>query len=425
MQMPRRRSGTRFLGVVAVVLALTAAAGCSQGTGASWRGAGSGASSGEAGGTAANAKKAPGEFKILPAADATEISVLDPVTVTAQDATLQAVTVTNPDGKQVGGEFDADRKSWRTSEHLGYGKQYKVTASGTNSAGQPIEQTSAFTTLKPRNQTMPYLRASDTHLLKERSTYGVGQTIQMWFDEPITDKASVQKLLTVNTSPETEGAWHWFGSQRVEWRPKEYWKPGTQVSVKADVYGKDLGQGLFGQSDVSGSFKIGDSRIAVADNSSKQMQVYVNGEMVRKMPVSLGKGGYNKTADGQTINYWTNGGAHVVLDKAQETRMTSASYGVKDPKDPNFYDEKIKLTVRISNGGEYVHMADWNIPAQGRLNTSHGCINVAPAHAQWFYENFIPGDVVDVKNSPVTLKATDGIGAWTLSWDQWVQGSAV
>jgi lipoprotein-anchoring transpeptidase ErfK/SrfK len=407
--------------MAAVVLALAATTGCAQGADAKWRGAGSAGAAGEAG----SAGKAPAEFKIAPAASATEVSVLDPVTVTAQDATLENVTVTNPEGKQVAGEFDADHRSWHSTEHFGYGKQYTVAAKGTSGAGQPIEQSSTFTTVKPKNQTMPFLRASDTHLLKERSSYGVGQTIQIWFDEKVPDKAAAQKLLEVGTSPQTEGAWHWFGSQRVEWRPKEYWKPGTEVTVKAGVYGKDLGQGLYGQGDVSGSFKIGDSRIAVADNNTKQMQVFVNGQMVRQIPVSLGKGGYNKTADGQTINYWTNGGPHVVLDRAAVTRMTSASYGVKDPKDPNYYDEQIKLTVRISNSGEYVHLADWNVPAHGHTNTSHGCINVGPAHAQWIYDNFVPGDVVDVRSSPVKLEPTNGIGAWTMSWAEWTKGSAL
>ncbi|MGC9670433.1 L,D-transpeptidase [Planosporangium sp. 12N6] len=423
MHMPPRRSYTRF-GLVAVVLALTVTAGCGQGTSADWRAAGSVDGAAQSGG-GGGARKVTGEITIAPAADTTEVSVLDPVTVTAKDVTLDTVTVTNPDGKQVSGEFGADRKSWRASEHLGYGKQYKVTVAGTNGAGHRVEQASTFTTVKPKNQTLPYLRANDTHLLKERDTYGVGQTIQVWFDEKVPDKAAAQKLLQVSSTPETEGAWHWYSAQHVEWRPKEYWKPGTKVTVKADVYGKDLGQGLYGQADVSESFKIGDSRIAVADNNTKQMQVYLNGQMVRQIPVSLGKGGYNKTSDGQTITYWTNGGPHVVLEKAPVTRMTSASYGVKDPKDPNFYDEQIKLTVKISDEGEYMHMADWNIAAHGRTNTSHGCINIAPANAQWVYDNFIPGDVVDVKNSPVTLKPTDGIGAWTLSWADWVKGSAL
>jgi lipoprotein-anchoring transpeptidase ErfK/SrfK len=115
----------------------------------------------------------------------------------------------------------------------------------------------------------------------------------------------------------------------------------------------------------------------------------------------------------------------VVIGKTPTTRMTSASYGLTDPKDPNFYDEIIKLTVQISYSGEYVHLADWNIPAHGHANTSHGCINVGPAYAQWFYDNFNAGDVVDVKNSPITLAETNGLGDWTVSWDQWLKGSAL
>jgi lipoprotein-anchoring transpeptidase ErfK/SrfK len=419
-----RRSHIRLLGVAAVVLSLAATTGCGQDTSARWRPAGSaeGLPSGEAGGQ--GTKKAPGEFKITPAADATDVSVLDPATVTAQDATLDTVTVTNPDGKQVDGAFAADHQSWQTSEHLGYGKEYTVVAKGTNSAGEPIEQTSKFTTFKPKNQTLPYLRANGIHLLKERSTYGVGQPVVVWFDEKITDKAAAQKLLQVETSPHVDGAWSWVSSQEVHWRPPQYWKPGTSVTVKANVYGKDLGGGTYGQSDVSASFKIGDSKIAIADNNTHMMQVFFNGQLVRTIPVSLGKGGTVTGANGQTINFWTNGGPHVVIGKTPTTRMTSASYGIIDPKDKNFYDEVIKLTVQISYSGEYVHLADWNIPAHGRANTSHGCINVGPANAQWFYDNFSSGDIVDVKNSPVTLGETNGLGDWTVGWDQWVKGSA-
>jgi lipoprotein-anchoring transpeptidase ErfK/SrfK len=423
MQVPPRRSYTRIVGVAAVVLALAAATGCSQGASAHWRNAGeaqdipSGAADGEA-------KKAPGEFKITPAANATDISVLDPATVTAQDATLDSVTITNPDGKPVAGDLAADHKSWQSSEHFGYGKEYTVVAKGTNSAGEPIEQTSKFTTLKPKNQTLPYLRANGIHLLKERSTYGVGQPVVVWFDEKINDKAAAQKLLDVETSPHVDGAWSWVSSQEVHWRPQAYWKPGTSVTVKAGVYGKDLGGGVYGQSDVSASFKIGQSKIAIADYNTKTMQVFFDGQLVKTIPVSLGKGGTVKGSNGQTINYWTNGGPHVVIGKTPSVRMTSASYGLTDPKDPNFYDEVVKLTVQISYSGEYVHLADWNVPAHGHINTSHGCVNVGPAYAQWFYDNFNSGDVVDIKNSPVTLNETNGLGDWTVSWAQWLKGSA-
>jgi lipoprotein-anchoring transpeptidase ErfK/SrfK len=409
--------------VATAVLALTVVAGCSQGTSATWRGAGSGMPSGEAGGT--SAKKVPGEFKIAPAADATEVSVLDPVKVSAQDATLEAVTVTNPDGKQVSGDFDPDHKSWHTSGQLGYDKLYKVTATGTNSAGQHIEQTSSFTTLKPRNQTQPYLQANATHLLQNGGTYGVGQPVVVHWDEPITDKAAAQRTLQVTTSPEVEGAWHWNGDQEVQWRPQEYWKTGTSVTVKATVYGKDLGNGLYGQSDVSTSFKIGQSKIAIADANTKMMQVYVGGQLAHTMAVSMGMGGQTTGANGKVIDFWTRTGPHVVLGKAPVTHMSSASYGLTDKSSKYYYDEDIRQTVQISYDGEYTHLADWNIPQQGHVNTSHGCINLAPANADWMYNNFGIGDVVDVKGTPKPLQLWENPGGWNMSWDDWKKGSAL
>jgi lipoprotein-anchoring transpeptidase ErfK/SrfK len=191
------------------------------------------------------------------------------------------------------------------------------------------------------------------------------------------------------------------------------------VTVKAATYGRDLGNGLYGQKDASASFRIGRSKVAIADYNTKRMLVYIDGDMVRDIPISMGKGGYTTGSSGQTIHFWTVGGPHVVLGKSPTTRMTSASYGIKDPNDPNYYDQVIKLTVHISYAGEYAHLADWNIPAHGNTNTSHGCINIGPANIQWFYDTFGPGDVVDVRNSPVAMNPRDGLGDWTIPWSQW------
>jgi lipoprotein-anchoring transpeptidase ErfK/SrfK len=422
---PSRRSVARTTGVLIVALALVAAAGCAQSANATWRAPGSAVGSSGAPDAGKLAQRVAGEITITPAADTTGVPVLDHATVTVKDATLDTVTVTNPAGKQVDGEFAADHKSWHTTESFGYAKVYSVAAKATNITGQPIERTAKFTTYKPANQTMPYLRANGIHLLRERSTYGVGQPVVIWFDEKITDKAAVQRLLEVTTSPHVEGAWSWVSSQEVHYRPKEYWRPGTSVQVSANLYGRDLGGGLYGQSDVRADFTIGQSKIAIADANTKHMQVFFDGRMVKDIPVSMGKGGTVKGSDGQSINFWTNSGPHVVIGKTPTTRMTSASYGLTDPKDPNFYDEVVKLTVQISYSGEYVHLADWNIPDQGVTNTSHGCINVAPALAQWFYDNFNAGDVVDVRGTPVRLGETNGLGDWTVSWDRWLQGSAL
>ena len=48
---------------------------------------------------------------------------------------------------------------------------------------------------------------------------------------------------------------------------------------------------------------------------------------------------------------------------------------------------------------------------QGKRNVSHGCINLSPANAKWFYDNFGSGDPVIVKNS-VGLYNPDGADDW-------------
>jgi lipoprotein-anchoring transpeptidase ErfK/SrfK len=78
--------------------------------------------------------------------------------------------------------------------------------------------------------------------------------------------------------------------------------------------------------------------------------------------------------------------------------MTSASYGL--PKDtPLGYDEKISLAVRISVDGEFVHSAPWSVWAQGKQNVSHGCVNVSPANAQYFYSTS-PGATSSTSRTP-------------------------
>ncbi|WP_232534226.1 L,D-transpeptidase [Plantactinospora sp. KBS50] len=149
------------------------------------------------------------------------------------------------------------------------------------------------------------------------------------------------------------------------------------------------------------------------------MKCYIDGKLVRDIPVSMGKGGTAKTPEGKTVNYWTASGPHVLISKQGTYRMTSASYGVTDKNDPNYYDEEIQLCNRISYTGEFVHMADWNISAHGNRNTSHGCINVGPSNAKWFYDTFQVGDVVDVRNTPRKFGPGDGVADWTISWSNW------
>jgi len=424
--MRRVRSGARVFGVVAALAALGVTTACS-GSGATWQAAG------VAGGPSSSAPT-PSELTVSLAADATNVSPADPVTVSISNGSLQSVTLTNADGKAVNGDFDAAKSTWKNSEVLGYNKTYTLTVSGLGTDGKQQTTTRTFTTLKPKNMTLPYLRANVGTLLNG-GTFGVGQPVTVWFDEPITDKAAAERTLSVTTDPPgVVGGWYWMDSHEVHWRPQQYWTPGTKVTVKAAVYGKDLGGGLYGQEDESATFTIGHSHIAIADHDTKMMKVYIDGAQVTNVaghdvtagiPISMGKGGHEVQPSGVDVNFSTNSGPHVVTLKYDVYRMTSASFGITDPKSKNFYDTNIKKAIRISGDGEFVHLADWNIPQQGHTNTSHGCINVAPTYINWFYDIFGAGDVVDITNTGKQLDKRNGLGDWVVPWADWLKGSAL
>jgi lipoprotein-anchoring transpeptidase ErfK/SrfK len=408
----RRRAGRvrgACLPLAFVALALVTA--CTGNANASWRSGPAAASSSPSAPAAA--------LTITPATGAADVSVREPVVVDAQGATLDSVTVSYPGGKAVDGKLDEARHTWTSTDPLAYGKSYTVTVTATSVKGEQVTQTSAFATIKPAKTTTPYLRASSSHLLSNGGAYGVGQPITLYFDRAVTDRAAAEGAVEVVTDPPTVGGWHWFDKQEVHWRPQEYWKPGTKVTVKAKMYGVKLGDGLYGQADRTVSFTIGPSRIAIADSNTHHMLVYIDGQLVRDIPISMGKGGIIQGSKGETVNFWTNSGPHVAIEKDPNVRMTSASYGVTDPKNPNFYDENVRLAVRITYSGEFAHMADWNIPDQGKRNTSHGCVNIGPANAQWFYDTFGPGDIVDVRNTPRKLDPRNGLGDWMIPWAQW------
>ena len=156
------------------------------------------------------------------------------------------------------------------------------------------------------------------------------------------------------------------------------------------------------------------SWIAKADGSSEQMQIFHNGQMVKSMPISMGK---DATP--------THLGAHVISDKQANYTMDSCTYGVCPP-DPKAYRSNEKWSERISNDGEFVHENPNSVGAQGSSNVSHGCINLNDANATWFFQNMGLGDVVEVTNSGgPQLPVWDLYGDWSKSWADWQAGSAI
>lgn len=328
-------------------------------------------------------------------------SVLDPVTVEIDGAKLDSVEMTNDEGKEVAGELSEDGTSWTTTENLGYGRTYTLEAK----AGEE-ELSSSFQTVVPTTMTYGYLSP------QEGSTVGVGQPIAIRFDEPIADRHAAQEAIKVTTEPAVEGAFYWLNSSEVRWRPAEYWPSGTTVNVEVDIYGKDLGNGYYGQENNSTNFTIGDRVVAIADDATKTMTIERNGVVENSMPISMGSG-----------TWPTPNGTYMIGDQHQNMVMDSTTYGLA--LEDGGYKTPVKYATQMSYSGIYVHGAPWSVWAQGSQNVSHGCINVTDANAAWFQQNTKRGDIVIVKNTiGGTLPGTDGLGDWNIPWETWKKGNA-
>ncbi|PZS38459.1 MAG: hypothetical protein DLM62_13665 [Pseudonocardiales bacterium] len=341
-----------------------------------------------------------------PVNQAANISPLTTITVTVARGKLDEVSVVNPQGTPVAGQLQPDSTTWKTTEPLGYGKTYTINANAVGDDNRQVRSTSTFTTIAPRALAFPSINPLNGE------TVGVGQPISMYFDEPITDKQAAENTITVTTDPPVEGAFYWFSSKELHWRPQQFWEPGTRVTVDIHDYGKDFGNGIYGEQDRTSHFTIGDAFIARADGAAHQMTVEINGLLVRTMPISMGK-----------PNTPSAKGVHVVTERNATKVMDSTTFGLALDA-PGGYIAKVKWATRISNSGEFVHSAPWSVAQQGNTNVSHGCINLSPDNAKWFFDNVKKGDVViNVNTGGPDLKPYDGFGDWQVPWGQWVSGN--
>jgi lipoprotein-anchoring transpeptidase ErfK/SrfK len=334
------------------------------------------------------------------------VAVDSPVTVTADNGVVASVEVVNENGKSVDGQLSRDGVRWSTTEPLGYNRSYTLTAKARGLGGVATRQIT-FQTASPQNLTMPYAMPHDGEVV------GIGEPVAIRFDENIANRTAAEKAIVVTTDPPVEGAFYWLNNREVRWRPEHFWKPGTAVSVAANTYGVDLGDGVFGEDNLRTHFTIGDEVIATADDTTKMVTVRVNGEVVKTMPTSMGK---DSTP--------TASGIYLVGERFKHIIMDSSTYGVP-VNSPNGYRTDVDWATQISYSGVFVHSAPWSVGAQGHTNTSHGCLNVSPSNAQWFYDHSKRGDVVEIVNTvgPL-LSGTEGLGDWNIPWDQWHAGNA-
>ena len=346
----------------------------------------------------------PAGATITPADAAEGVAPVDPVTVTATGGTLQSVTLTGASGVDIPGTLAPDAASWTVTPELGYGKTYTVTATAVNADGAPTTTTSSFTTLTPDTRTAASSYPSNGMQV------GVAQPLVIVFDEAIVDRAAAQQAITVTTTPAQAGAFRWVSDTELRWRPAEFWQAGTTVTVDGLIYGRALGGGIYGQEDLHSSFTIGRALISEVDDATKQMTVTQDGQVVRTMPVSLGRD-----------KYPTYNGIHVVAEKYEMKIMDSTTWGLTGT---GAYRTEVEWATRISNSGEFVHAAPWSVEQQGFTNVSHGCVNVSTENARWFYDTVLPGDPVIIKNTVgPQLESWDGYGDWQIPFDQYTSAA--
>ncbi len=345
---------------------------------------------------------------ITPANGTAQVKPDGTIEVKASGAKLRNVTVQGG-GAAISGGYGDGRKTWRSTRTLTPGTSYTVTAQA-GEGGKARTATSTFTTLKPAET----LSIADVTPNLSGEKVGVGMPIFVRFDRPVTDKAAVERTLHVTAEKPVEGAWRWVGSDQVIYRTKTYWQPHQTVRFRADLAGVNAGGGVYGAKDAKATISIGAAQITTGDIGDHHMTVTRDGKKLRTIPFSAG--------NGETREFTTTSGVHLLMEKGNPVTMTSPG---RQEGDPGYYKTVVNYAVRFSNSGEYVHAAPWSVGSQGSANVSHGCLNVSPANAKWFYDTMQRGDVIDLTGTDREVEWDNGWSVWQLSFDKWRQGSAL
>ncbi|MGN6161983.1 MAG: L,D-transpeptidase [Marmoricola sp.] len=339
---------------------------------------------------------------------AKNIDIATILKVTASRSALQSVTVVGPSGP-VPGTLASTGTKWTASGLLQPSAPYTITAVAIDNAGVRTTEVRHFTTrkLSLNQQTYPSFVPADG------STVGIAMPVIIRFDVPVTDHASIQKHLMVQTSPAQQGAWHWISDNEVHWRPKSYWQPGTTVHVAANIGGVPAAKGVWGQLNRQETFHIGRAQIIKVNTVTDQLTVYRGSKVINSFPITTGR----------QPEFTTRSGIKVIVEKDRYTNMNSETIGISNKSAQGYNLKNVQFAMRLTYSGEFLHAAPWSVAEQGHANVSHGCTGLSLANASWLYANSIIGDPVEYTgtNRPMTLD--NGYGDWNLPFSQYAQGA--
>ncbi|TXC93616.1 Ig-like domain-containing protein [Streptomyces sp. ISID311] len=345
---------------------------------------------------------------IAPKDGADGVATSGALKVTARKGKLKSVKVKDAKGNEVDGKIAGNGALWQPSGHLGASTEYKVDAIAVDGQGREAAEHSSFTTLVPKNTFIGQYSPEDGQQV------GVGMPVSLHFTRGITDPKAVEDAIKVSAKPSVPIEGHWFGNDRLDFRPEKYWAPGTKVTLKLDLNGVEGRPGVYGTQAKEVSFTVGRSQVSTVDAKSKQMTVVRDGKKIRTIPITSGGPGT------ETYN-----GKMVISEKHLVTRMNGDTVGFGGE-----YDIKdVPHAMRLSNSGTFIHGNYWSGRATfGTRNASHGCVGLfdqrgggdSSTPAAWFFRNSVIGDVVIVKNShDETIQPDNGFSDWNLSWEKW------
>jgi lipoprotein-anchoring transpeptidase ErfK/SrfK len=344
-----------------------------------------------------------------PTDGATDVQTAAEIAFTVAGTRDVTVNLVDGAGTAVPGQMRADGSSWVPQTQLQYGTTYTATVTATKSDGSTGEGKSTFTTMaQPANLV-------DVHsFIGDDQTVGVAMPIIIDFGllVPEERRPEIEKRLFVTSDPPQEGVWNWYSNEGTEkdilhYRPKEYWQSGTTVRVATGGLWWGI-KDWYGRHDLSITFTVGQATIMDVDNATKTMTVTQDGQVVREIPVSLGKPSTPSSS-----------GTMVVIDKNVDYTFDTR----REIEDGYIVD--VKYAMRLTWGGEFVHAAPWSVSAQGRRNVSHGCVNMSMENAEWLFNTVRVGDPITVKGTEVDLTWGNGWTDWDVSWDEYVEGSAL
>ncbi|MFJ9806949.1 Ig-like domain-containing protein [Streptomyces sp. NPDC101158] len=363
--------------------------------------------------------RAPGDvIRVSPEDGSRGVSADGPLEIEVDSGRLERVSVVQVEDAQrtqVAGEISTDGLRWRprAGTRLALAAKYSVDAVALDAHGRRSARHTTFTTVVPERRFIGYFKPEN------RSTVGTGMIVSFSFNREIENRAEVERAVRITSDPPVEVVGHWFGKDRLDFRPAAYWKPGTKVTVELALRDVEGAPGVYGIQRKTVGFTVGRSQVSLVDAEKHTMEIRRDGGVLTTLPVTAGA---PKTT--------TYNGKMVVTELYDVTRMDGRTVGFGGE-----YDIKdVPHAMRLTDSGTFLHGNYWAAESTfGSANVSHGCVGLrdvkgggSDTPAGWFFDRTLIGDVVEVVNSrDKQVDPDNGLGGWNMEWSRWKAGSAL